>query len=120
MAMNSIAARIYKARTLASLSQTELARRIGVQRSAATQWESARGTTPSVKHLSQISLQTGVYFEWLATGRGPIVPTDGELTTAVILSDYAHDQMESRALELIRRLPAKKRQVACSILELLL
>ncbi|HEY9400534.1 MAG TPA: helix-turn-helix transcriptional regulator, partial [Luteimonas sp.] len=47
--------RIRRARTLAGLTQTALAARLGVQRTAVTQWECERGTSPSVEHLSQIA-----------------------------------------------------------------
>ena len=70
--VSALSGRIRKARNLATLSQAELARRIGVKRSAVTQWEHPNGTTPSVEHLIQIAMETGTQFEWLATGRGPM------------------------------------------------
>lgn len=77
--MTSLSARIRRARALAAISQAELAKRVGVQRSAVTQWECTAGTTPSVGHLIQIACETAVCFEWLATGRGPSRAQEGLL-----------------------------------------
>lgn len=63
--------RIRKARPAAQLTQAELARRIGVKRSAVTQREHPLGTSPSMHHLIQIAIETGTCVEWLGTGRGP-------------------------------------------------
>lgn len=117
--MLSMSTRIRRARSAAKLSQTQLATVVGVQRSAVAQWESAAGTTPSLGHLTQVAIATGVYFEWLATGRGRSQPADNEFDVAVTMQDYAQNAEEGRALELLRRLPLKKRRAACSILELL-
>ena len=62
--------RIRLARRHAGLSQASLGAAVGVQRSAVGHWEAARGKFPSVAHLREIALVTGVQFEWLATGRG--------------------------------------------------
>lgn len=117
--MVSMSTRIRRARTLTSLSQAELARRVGVERSAVTQWERPQGTTPSVNHLAQIALETGVCFEWLATGRGPNKPEPGVFDEALVLEDFARDAVESRALAALRRLSARKRTVAVQIIELI-
>nr|WP_257608158.1 helix-turn-helix transcriptional regulator [Xanthomonas citri] len=81
--VTSLSARIRRARALAAISQAELAKRVGVQRSAVTQWECTAGTTPSVGHLIQIACETAVCFEWLATGRGPSRAQEGLLDAAV-------------------------------------
>ena len=117
--MHASSSRIRKARSLAALSQTELARRVGVQRSAVTQWECEGGTLPSVEHLIAIALETGVFFEWIATGRGPCRPADGELVLAVATDEYAKDEYESRALAQIRSLSTPKKQAAIEILTVL-
>jgi transcriptional regulator with XRE-family HTH domain len=62
--------RIRLARRHAGLSQLQLANVIGVQRSAVSHWESTQAKNPSVEHLRQLAVVTGVQFEWLATGRG--------------------------------------------------
>lgn len=117
--MLSMSTRVRRARTQAGLSQAELARRIGVERSAVTQWERAKGTRPSVGHLAQVAVETGVMFEWLATGRGASQPESGAFDTALVTEDYAQDAMESRALTALRRLGTRRRTTAVQILELL-
>ena len=62
--------RIRLARRHAGLSQAQLAEAVGVQRSAVSHWEAPQGKNPSVTHLREVALATGVQFEWLATGRG--------------------------------------------------
>src|SRR5688572_5149852 len=117
--MYSISTRIRRARSVAQLTQTELARRLGVQRSAVTQWERTGGTTPSVAHLAQIATETAVCFEWLATGRGPCRPDAGEFDVALVIEDYARDQLESRLLDGLRRVSHRKREALVRIVELL-
>ncbi|MBU8975458.1 helix-turn-helix domain-containing protein [Lysobacter sp. MMG2] len=117
--MYSMSSRIRRSRVAARLTQAELARRLGVQRSAVTQWERDAGTHPSVAHLAQIACETQVYFEWLATGRGESHPEAGALDTAVTMQDYARDDVESRALESLRRVSGHKREAVVRVIELL-
>lgn len=111
--------RIRRARTVAGLTQAALAARLGVQRTAVTQWECERGTSPSVEHLSQIAHETEVCFEWLATGRGPCQPDVGAFDAAVIREDFAYDELESRILQGLRRVSGRKREVLVRIVEML-
>ena len=111
--------RIRRARAAAKLSQAQLAECTGVKRSAVAQWEGAACTTPSVGHLAKIAVATGVRFEWLATGRGPALPDGQEFEFAANVHDFAQDELESRILACVRRLPQRKRQLACTILEML-
>lgn len=117
--MISMSSRVRRARTLASFSQAELARRVGVERSAVTQWEREQGTKPSVDHLAQIAVITGVYFEWLATGRGQSRADPRAFEAALVVEDFARDAIESSALTALRRLSARRRLAAVQILELL-
>ncbi|GAB3378511.1 helix-turn-helix domain-containing protein [Lysobacter fragariae] len=116
--MSALSLRIRKARTQASVSQGELARRVGVKRSAVTQWESPSGTTPSVEHLIHVAMQTGVNFEWLATGRGAN-RSEATQEAAVMVDDYAMDAHESKALAFLRNLPEGRKRIALQILEVL-
>lgn len=116
--MNPMAMRIRRARVLSNLSQGELARKVGVKRSAVTQWEREGGTHPSIEHLSMIAVVTQVSFEWLATGRG-VAGRNPELKTPDVIAEATLDEVEIRALSLIRRLPVRKRQAVCAILEML-
>lgn len=117
--MISMHVRIRRARTSTPLTQAGLARRLGVSRGAVTQWERRDGTHPSVEHLARIACETGVCFEWLATGRGAVRPEAGAFDTALMTQDFATDELESRALLGLRRLSARKKKVATSIIELM-
>ena len=117
--MVNLPMRIRRARSLCRFTQTALALRLDVRRSAVSQWESAEGTTPSVPHLIRIALETGVSFEWLATGRGMARPPHEDPGDAVILKDFAQDELESRGLLALGRLSHPKKRVAVAIIELL-
>ncbi|HET6890043.1 MAG TPA: helix-turn-helix transcriptional regulator [Pyrinomonadaceae bacterium] len=117
--MSSMSLRIRRARTQVSLTQTELARRLGVQRSAVTQWERDDGTTPNVDHLAHIAKETGVCFEWIATGRGPSHPDGDAFVTAVIVQDYVRDELEGRVLTALRMAARRKRETIARVVELL-
>ena len=116
--MSALPIRIRKARLSARLTQAELARRVGVKRSAVTQWEHPLGTTPSMHHLIQIAIETGTCIEWLATARGPCKPEDAAASAVSIGSD-ARNPQEDEALLRFRRLPAHKRRIALQILQVL-
>jgi transcriptional regulator with XRE-family HTH domain len=117
--MSELPTRIRKARLSAQMTQAELARRVGVKRSAVTQWEHPQGTLPSMDHLIRIALETGTGIEWLATARGPWLVDSSDLATTVLVEDYAQDAQESDVLLRFRRLPANKRRIALRILEVL-
>lgn len=118
--MSALPTRIRRARLSARLSQAELARRVGVKRSAVTQWEHPLGTTPSMHHLIQIAIETGTCIEWLATARGPCTFEDTAGSTASTNRDaHQHDPQEDEALLRFRRLPAHKRRIALQILQVL-
>lgn len=117
--MDGMSLRIRQARTRARLTQTELSRRVGVQRSAVTQWERENGTSPSVHHLTRIARETSVPFEWLATGRRCNPEDDAALADALLMDDFARDATESRALLALRRLHQRKREPLVRLLELL-
>ncbi|HLU61789.1 MAG TPA: helix-turn-helix domain-containing protein [Gammaproteobacteria bacterium] len=100
----TIADRIREAREQAGVSQTELARLLGVTRSACSQWESPQGTAPRRERLEQLATLLGVSFEWLATGRGSEqAPAEVQVTSP----DLPPDQQE--LLALYRRLPPRLR-----------
>jgi transcriptional regulator with XRE-family HTH domain len=115
--MISLPQRIRRARTNAGLSQTILATRIGIKRSAVTQWEHPHGTKPSVEHLIRIATETGTGFEWLATGRGPSVLDPLTTAPALLMDDYAGDELEAQALGHLRHMPPAKKRMAVAILE---
>ena len=65
----SINARVRQARKAAGISQTRLAKLLGVTRSACSQWELTQGTAPRRDRLEQLANVLGVSYEWLATGK---------------------------------------------------
>lgn len=117
--MYSMPVRVRQCRSAARLSQAQLASLVGVRRSAVAQWEQADGTSPSVGHLAQVAMATGVCFEWLATGRGAMRPVGTEFESAAQVGDFARDELENRLLESIRRLSHRNRLMACRIVELM-
>ena len=107
---SAAAHRIRLARRTAALSQAKLALELGVQRSAVSHWEAHRGK-PSMNHLRQLALLTGVQFEWLATGRGPMTPSPESLLDSVAAVDalMVDDPQERRMLAAFRAAPANAR-----------
>jgi transcriptional regulator with XRE-family HTH domain len=109
--------RVRQAREGAGLTQSELARRTGVQPSAVSQWESPQGTVPSVENLTRIATSTSVKFEWLATGRGPQKDSYTGEAPAVVPEVFATDLFEERVLHLLRTLNSRKRASLLQLLE---
>ena len=102
-----LAERIRLARRRAGFSQLALAKAVGADRSAVSHWESVREKNPSTEHLREIAIQTGVNFEWLATGRGAAATLEEDIPTAyAILVD---DDQEMRLVEAFRKVPAASR-----------
>lgn len=96
--MAEMFARIREARRRTGFSQEEFAAKLRVSRGAVGQWEMEHGTSPSVKNLEQIAKLSGLAFEWIGTGRGPMV--FGE----PMVNDPAADYRVSLAPELIELL----------------
>lgn len=113
--------RIRRARLTAGLSQTQLASRIGVRRSAVAQWERQGGTAPSVHHMATLAVVTQVTFEWLATGRGTHRPADASELPSLqeVETSPARTPQETEILTALRRMPPRKRKVAQAIIEML-
>src|SRR5690606_7547898 len=105
------APRIRQARRLAGMSQAQLAEAVGVHRSAVSHWETPEGRQPSAGHLRGIVLATGVSFEWLATGRGEMLPSADTLLDSVSAADaeLVDDPQERRLLEAFRHAPVRAR-----------
>ncbi|HEU0152846.1 MAG TPA: helix-turn-helix transcriptional regulator [Arenimonas sp.] len=105
--MNGLAERIRRCRKDARLSQAQLAERLGLGRSAVAQWERDTAVRPTVGHMTEIALATGVSFEWLATGRGArVIGGEGEEAPAFVLDYVAQSETEERLLLAFRRLDA--------------
>ena len=104
--MSELSFRIRQARRRAAMSQSDLGTAIGVNRSAVAQWESRDGSRPTSENLSRIAVITAVQFEWLATGRGRMLPQgeDDSECTALLLRLHAQDEIEERVLTALRKL----------------
>lgn len=66
---STLGKRIADARERAGMNQTQLGDAFKITRSSVSQWEGGL-TEPTPERLRAIAVQTGVNFEWLATGKG--------------------------------------------------
>jgi transcriptional regulator with XRE-family HTH domain len=103
--------RIRHARRTAKLTQADLGRALDVVPSAVAQWESTRGTAPTLEHLAQIAVAAKVSFEWLATGRGAARLGAVDEQPAVSSESFARDLPEERLLAAFRRVTRHKRDL---------
>lgn len=113
----TLSTRIRYARTLAKLTQEALATKLGVRRTAVAQWEQVAGTKPTMNNMIQLAILTDVRFEWLATGRGATRLGDLHIEPAAVMSEFAHDILEGRLLNAIRKLSVHKREVIVQMVE---
>ena len=112
------ASRIKQARKDAGLSQAALAERLGLGRTAVAQWERNNAAGPTVGHLTEIALATGVSFEWLATGRGPrVIGGQGKDPPAIVMDYIAQSESEERMLIAFRSLSALEQVPVLEMLE---
>jgi hypothetical protein len=90
-----------------------------VQRSAVSHWEAPQGKNPSVKHLREIAMVTGVQFEWLATGRGQMAPSRDTVLDSVAAVDalLVDDSLEQRLLMAFREAPVRARLALVELME---
>lgn len=111
--------RIRLARRHAGLSQAALASAVGVQRSAVSHWETARGKSPSTHHMREVAMVTGVQFEWLATGRGRMTLSPEEAMESVAAADavLVDDPLELRLIAAFRDLPIRGKAPLVEIAE---
>lgn len=111
--------RIRLARRAAGMSQNQLAQAVGVQRSAVSHWEAPLGKNPSVSHLREMALVTGIQFEWLATGRGEM-PLSKDMRLDSIATAEAllvEDPLEFRLVEAFRAAPLRTRLSLLEVME---
>ena len=111
--------RIRLARRHAGLSQSALARAVGVQRSAVSHWEASPGKSPSAAHLREAALATGVQYEWLATGRGRMTLSQDVAMDSVAAADamLVDDPLELRLLAAFRESPVLARAPLVEVVE---
>ncbi|HET9034087.1 MAG TPA: helix-turn-helix transcriptional regulator [Dokdonella sp.] len=117
---STLADRIRSARRKASISQSELARRIGVSASAVAQWEHPSGTQPTLQSLVRIFEITGVSIDWLVTGKASSsgnVSLGNDDVPAVSLEFFAHCLQEENLLRVFREIPTKCRSLLLDVAE---
>ncbi len=104
-------ARIKFARRSRGLSQLGLATAVGIQRSAVSHWESPLGKSPTVSNLRKVAEVTGVRFEWLTTGRGPMSISDDDALQPIQAANalWIEDELEMRFIQAFRRVPLASR-----------
>ena len=110
--------RVRKARHKAGLSEQVLAERMGVTRGAVANWESAVAV-PAARRLARIANVTGVSYEWLATGRGAMLPELGfeDPKTPAIDADFVDDPVERQLLDTFRMASMRARKAALDTLK---
>lgn len=111
--------RIRLARRTAGLSQQQLAQAVGVQRSAVSHWEAPQGKNPSVSHLREVALVSGIQFEWLVTGRGSMtLSKDAQLDSiATAEALLIEDPLEFRLVHAFREAPLRSRLALLEVME---
>ncbi|GAB2507129.1 helix-turn-helix domain-containing protein [Lysobacter humi (ex Lee et al. 2017)] len=111
--------RIRLARRHAGLSQSGLAKAVGVQRSAVSHWEAVDGKSPSMANLRRVATTTGVQFEWLATGRGRMALSADETLEDVAAADgtLIDDSLELRLIAAFRQISARSRAPLVELME---
>lgn len=101
------AQRIRLARRRSGLSQSVLARHIGVRRSAVANWEAASGANPSSGNLERLACVLQVAHEWLATGRGEMMLPGHWHDVPAADAELVENTLERRLLQAWRALPTK-------------
>lgn len=108
--------RIRTARLRAGLTQTSLAERLGVSRTAVVNWESgANRARPSGERLEEICRITDVAWEWLATGRGQATLSADSILA--VDAEFVDDPIERRLLQAFRERNANVKQAILTLLE---
>ena len=111
--------RIRLARRTAGLSQNQLAQAVGVQRSAVSHWEAAKGKNPNVSHLREVAQVTGTQFEWLVTGRGDMGLSREAQLDSIATADalLVENPVELRLVQAFRDVPLRARLSLLEVME---
>ncbi|HEX2595601.1 MAG TPA: helix-turn-helix transcriptional regulator [Luteimonas sp.] len=114
-----LAERVRRARRIAGLSQQELARALGVTRSAISNWESTNAAQPATDRLARLANALEVSFEWIATGRGEMrLPRSVPAATAVDARLFVDCPHELNLLSAYRRAPVRVKAILQEIANL--
>ncbi|MEX2499548.1 MAG: helix-turn-helix domain-containing protein [Wenzhouxiangellaceae bacterium] len=114
--MEDLADRIRRARRIKGWSQTRLAESLGVTPGAVGHWERPDGSQPSSEHLIEIAKQLSVNHEWLAVGRGEMLPRDSKRLQPGVISLSDGEQM---LVERYQELPPPSRVLLLHFLDAL-
>jgi transcriptional regulator with XRE-family HTH domain len=109
--------RMKQARRGAEMSQADLARVVGVARSAVAQWERMGGARPTTENMAKVAMGCAVSFEWLATGRGGRWVGGDDETPAMLLNFSAQCGLEERLLMAFRSLRGPEQQPLVDLVE---
>lgn len=112
----NLGARIRQARRRVGMTQSQLAERLKVGRSAVGNWESTTGISPASARLREVAVVTGVSYEWLATGRGD--PAAHELERPAVDGELVDDPLERRLLSAFRTCRSTTRRVVLQMIEI--
>lgn len=111
-----LSVRIRTARLRAGMTQSDLAQRLGVSRTAVVNWESGTNRArPSSERLEEICRLTEVAWEWLATGRGQSALS--EENRLAVDGELVEDPIERRLLQAFRGRDARIKQAVLTLLE---
>jgi transcriptional regulator with XRE-family HTH domain len=116
MSQINLASRIRRARKLIGMSQANLARAIGVDRSCVGHWEGLHGTHPGPARLAELARVLVISYEWLATGRGSI--TLGHNPTDDIPASFGRLVDDPETLRLLRAWDSIPMRSRCAIIEI--
>lgn len=112
-----IGSRIRESREQKALSQSELARRLGVSQPTVSDWENGK-TEPSVDNLRTLAVELDVWFEWIVTGRGPRDFTPGVHEAQREYRVERELPADERHLQAVyRRLPPARREALLEFLK---
>lgn len=108
--------RFSSARQMAGLSQAQVAKELGIARSAVAQWERG-GTYPNIRNLAEAAKLLRVRFEWLATGRGvrDLAPNQATSKAPAQACDPRTPE-EKAVISLLRRMPGTRRDLVQAII----
>lgn len=113
-----LAQRIRQARRKEKLSQEALAKLLGVQRSAVSNWESVNPAKPAMTNLIAIAKATSVSLEWLATGQGSMqLGHDAHKDVQAVDIEYTDTPHERDLLRIFRTMSHRSQIIFLELAE---
>lgn len=113
-----LAQRIRQSRRKERLSQEGLAKLLGVQRSAVSNWESVSPAKPAMANLIAIAKATSVSLEWLATGQGSMqFEHDAYRDVPAVDIEYTDTPHERDLLRIFRTMSQRSQTIFLELAE---